>query len=156
MATMRLQNLLATVCLITVAGCAAATPTAPTTGPTAEEAAANRAEPYREGKTALSEYAATTPCDGAHAAAVERSIGELEGMVEDFHAVRISNYEETARQRHVELAFDYASTALDKGCLDAADDTYRRLISFYVGSAYSGIRDRARIGIDDVRAARRR
>ena len=44
--------------------------------------------------------------------------------------------------------------ALKSGCLDVADQAYRRIISYYTGSAYAGIRDRAKLGIDDVRSAR--
>ncbi len=58
------------------------------------------------------------------------------------------------RGYHTSLAFAFGEAALAKRCLDDADETYRGLVTLYVGSNYSGIRDRARVGIADVRTLR--
>ena len=49
-----------------------------------------------------------------------------------------------------------ADKALKKGCFDIADKQYRQVMSIYSGSSYSALRDRAKIGIEDIRDARRR
>jgi hypothetical protein len=123
---------------------------------TADQAAAKRAKPFVEGQAALSRYAATSDCANADASAVKKNIAKLQEMVLSFHKLPSGFYhfENEAHQRHTALAFGYADEGLKKGCLDDADKVYRELISFYTGSAYDGIRDRAKLGIDDVRVAR--
>ena len=84
-------------------------------------------------------------------------IEDLEQAVASINGVGLGvlrDAERDARERHTTLAFAFADAALRKGAYDLADRVYRRLVEFYVGNAYSGIRERARIGIDDVRALR--
>lgn len=50
--------------------------------------------------------------------------------------------------------FDIADTALNLGCLDIADTNYRQVFKVYTGRAYTAHRERAKIGIDDVRQKR--
>jgi hypothetical protein len=38
---------------------------------------------------------------------------------------------------------------------DLADKHYKEIINIYIGSNYSGLRDRAKIGLDDIREAQR-
>lgn len=64
------------------------------------------------------------------------------------------HYEREARDRHTELAFAFADEALSRNCLDSADRVYRDHSTFHVGATYSGIRDRAKLGIEDVRSRR--
>lgn len=120
-------------------------------GPTEEEAANNRERPFRQGVAALEAYRRGSGSKEA----VLKEIAELESQTGMFQTVQLYDYANTAREWHTSLAFAFAEAALKKGELDAADRVYRRLIEFYVGSAYSGIRDRARLGIDDVREVRR-
>lgn len=47
---------------------------------------------------------------------------------------------------------DVAEAALKHGCLDVADEMYRHVLQRYVGIAYSGLRQRAQVGINDVRS----
>jgi hypothetical protein len=68
--------------------------------------------------------------------------------------VEIARIQAGSIERHTSLAFGLADAALESGCLDVADQAYRRIITYYTGSAYAGLRDRAKLGIDDVRAAR--
>jgi hypothetical protein len=48
-----------------------------------------------------------------------------------------------------------ADAYLQHKCLDEADKTYRSVLISYIGSNYVAARQRAQVGIDDVRAARR-
>ena len=123
-------------------------------GPTAQEAAANRAQPYEDGLKALQTYQTSGECATTAASKVEAMMDELKTMTSNFHSIKMTSLEREARDRHTDLSFRYADAALHKNCLDQADQVYRDLIHFYVGGAYSGIRDRARVGIDDVRARR--
>lgn len=125
------------------------------TGPTEEQAAQNRARPFVEGMAALERYRASDGCDGPDAQEVRAKIAELEESLSLFHRVQsFPQYEREARDRHTALSFAFADAALQRGCLDDADAVYRSLVAFYTGGAYAGIRDRAKLGIDDVRAAR--
>jgi len=59
------------------------------------------------------------------------------------------------RRIAADLTLDIAESALKHDCLDFADKVYRSVISTYVGSGYAAHRQRAQIGIDDVRAAKK-
>lgn len=125
-------------------------------GPTAAEAALNRARPYHEGLAALDRYRESGECETA--GPVLSKITELEEDARDWNSlssVGLRHYAAKARERHAALAFAFAEEALNRGCLDDADRVYRRMIEFYVGAGYSGIRDRARLGVEDVRSTRR-
>ena len=54
----------------------------------------------------------------------------------------------------INARFDIADTALKGDCLDIADENYRHVIKVYTGSSYAAQRDRAKLGIDDVRQKR--
>ncbi|MER2520222.1 MAG: hypothetical protein ABTQ34_05985 [Bdellovibrionales bacterium] len=51
----------------------------------------------------------------------------------------------------LEAIFELADLAKERRCYKDADKLYRHVIERYVGVYYSGFRDRARIGIDDIR-----
>jgi hypothetical protein len=119
-----------------------------------EQVAKIRARPFVEGMEALERYRASQGCDGPDAKEVLAKIAELEEDVSLFHDVEFPEYERESRDRHTTLSFGFADEALRRRCLDDADRVYRRLVAFYTGSAYAGIRDRAKLGIDDIRAAR--
>jgi len=124
-------------------------------GLTEEETAKNRARPYVEGLAALDLFRAASDCANQHARDVLDRIAKLRDDVTLFHRVQsFPQYEREARDRHTGLAFAFADEALSRGCLDAADGVYRDIFAFYVGATYSGIRDRAKLGIEDVRARR--
>jgi hypothetical protein len=59
------------------------------------------------------------------------------------------------RQMSADLTLDVADSALTDGCLDFADKAYRNVISTYVGLGFAAHRQRAQIGIDDVRPAKK-
>lgn len=122
---------------------------------TNEEAARNRARPYLDGVAALELFRASTDCENLHSHDVLDRIAKLREDVSLFHSVRsFPQYEQEARDRHTELSFAFADEALRHGCLDTADAVYRDVFTFYVGATYAGIRDRAKLGIEDVRARR--
>jgi hypothetical protein len=50
--------------------------------------------------------------------------------------------------------FLVADQALKSGCLTVADRYYHRVIDIFTGTAYASYRQRAQIGIDDVRSRR--
>jgi hypothetical protein len=54
----------------------------------------------------------------------------------------------------LQSTFEIADTFKKVGCLDDADQLYRRVQSQYVGSAYVAQRERAATGIEDIRALR--
>lgn len=122
-------------------------------GPTESEAAQNRAKSYVAGRAALDRYTAGHGDEAADRATVLRMIEDLQEQTSQFHAVRMYEYERQSRERHLDLAFGFADTALTKGDLEAADHVYRGLIAFYVGGTYDGIRDRAMLGLRDIRYA---
>ncbi len=124
-------------------------------GVTVEQAAGNRSRPYVEGVTALNRYTAESRCDNQHSTIVQDKISELEKTVSTFKKFGMSRYVPQARDMHTYLAFGYANEALKKGCLNDSISIYQRLFTFYTGSAYSGIRDSAKLGIEEVRVARK-
>jgi len=148
--------------LLALAGCAGpgspqqvASGSPATAGPTADQAAQNRARPFVKGMEALERYRASEGCDSPDGREVLAKIAELEESVSLFHQVQsFPQYEREARARHTELAFAFADEALRRDCLDDADRVYRGIVAFYTGNAYAGLRDRAMLGIDDVRARR--
>ncbi|MCI0365521.1 MAG: hypothetical protein L0Y44_16725 [Phycisphaerales bacterium] len=133
-------------------GCASKRPAVSTLA----EANENDARRYRDASEALEKWQADGGCSGPAHDAIVAKMNELEGNAARWNRVASSLpwQARTARERHTEIAFRFADVSLKRGCLDEADRTYRRLVEFYIGAAYSGIRDRARLGIDDVRAAR--
>ena len=122
---------------------------------TVEQAEENRSRPYVEGVAALNRYSAESNCDNQHSSVVRVKISELEGTVSTFTKFGMSRYVPQARDMHTSLAFGYANKALKKGCLNDSILIYQRLFTFYAGSAYSGIRDSAKLGIEEVRVARK-
>jgi len=60
------------------------------------------------------------------------------------------------RQRSATYQLDIADGALRKSCIDFADVVYRDVIKIYTGLGYAAHRQRAEIGLADVREARRR
>ncbi len=146
-----LHKLLCIVALISIGtGCLASRMTAAVE----KEATANRMKPYQEASAALSVWQESEGCMGQERDDVLAKMKSLEDNVSFWNRARVfSAYESEARSQHAEVAFAFADESLNRGCLDDADKTYRRLLELYAG-ADSGIRDRAKLGIEDVRAAR--
>lgn len=58
--------------------------------------------------------------------------------------------------RALNLRLTLADANLAHGCTDVADSLYRGAITIYTGDAYGPYRERARIGVDDVRAMKQK
>lgn len=59
-------------------------------------------------------------------------------------------------QLQITKQFQIADAFLARSCLDEADSLYRDVITTFLGGNYAAARQRAEIGIEDVRAARTR
>jgi hypothetical protein len=59
-----------------------------------------------------------------------------------------------AFKAEAETILALADAYLAKGCLDDADRVYRSIIKRFTGGVYEAVRQRAMIGVDDVRANR--
>ena len=139
--------------------CQLLSPTYQTPKPTAAEtqAAVQRYHAaYQEALAAVERYRKSSESENADSKTIEGRLSSLEQEAQALTSLggSLAGEARETRSRHTQLAFAYADAALEKGALEVADRTYRRLIDFYVGAAYSGIRDKARIGIDDVRSKR--
>lgn len=58
------------------------------------------------------------------------------------------------RQLTAGLILEIGDRALKKGCLDFAEEAYRTVIATFTGFGYVAHRQRAEIGLQDIRAAR--
>lgn len=111
-------------------------------------------QPYYDGLAALEQYRATADCANDTRDVVIKNILLLRVAFSLIHEAQVYETSRILQQYHTDLAFAFAEEALKRKCFDDADMMYRSMIKFYVGSSYGGVRDRARIGIDDVRTAR--
>jgi hypothetical protein len=55
---------------------------------------------------------------------------------------------------YANMRLDVADAAVKGVCYEIADSEFRYVMQLYVGNAYQAYRERAKIGIDDVRAKR--
>lgn len=152
---MRTTALVLVVCFL---GACRSAPTRPAPTQAEQNAARERyAAAYADALSAADRYAKVPEAENTDSREVEARLADLEKELVLFNRVSgstLRSAETETRSRHTKLAFALADAALAKGALDVADRTYRRLVEFYVGNAYSGIRDRARMGVDDVRSRR--
>jgi hypothetical protein len=124
---------------------------------------------YVSGLAALERYTSTHDCVGTDAKSIEHSIDQIEISVSAYNQfvdllrrmnvtqAELNEPEQFVREeinKHTSLAFNYATQAIKNGCINQSDRICRRLLEFYIGPAYAGIRDRAIVCIEDVRAAR--
>lgn len=114
-----------------------------------------RDQAVQDARDAFTEWQLSAQCQEHDSQAVLARILRLREYVHtEVHGGAPSITGSTARDIHAPLTFAFADECLQRRHLSTADAAYRSLIEFYVGPAYSGIRDRARLGIDDVRDAR--
>jgi hypothetical protein len=95
-----------------------------------------------------------------HAAASTLSLAKNEFNL--YQQIRDTSYLEKSKahmsaalaqlRKNLDERFEMADAALSAGCLTLADDGYRDIIKTHTGEADQAARDRAKIGIDDVRA----
>lgn len=135
---------------------AAAILTAPalSQGVTSEQAAANRQADFDALMASADGMRQSHQCPAASAEdEIRKNLKSMENVV----IATDGGYDylgREAKSRHIRAAFAVADAALSQKCLDLADSIYRGIIELYSGAVYNGIRDRAMIGIEDVRAAR--
>jgi hypothetical protein len=79
---------------------------------------------------------------------------KLELALDQVRSVRLYNSLE-AKRASADGQLIVADVARKASCLDFADATYRDVIATFIGMGYVSHRQRAEIGIDDVREARR-
>lgn len=125
----------------------------------AKKEAEQRIAPYVEGQQLLMQFTKEQGCQSPTVQALQQKIEAMREINAKFSMYAYSSrhmYEAmTLRGFHTSTVFEFADTSLKKKCLDLAEQQYRSLIEYYIGTSYTGIRDRARIGLDDVREARR-
>lgn len=121
-------------------------------------AMANADNAYANGMSTLKSYQAEKTCDSPNSNIIKSDIDEIMNSLNEVTVKMGSHnplYTRKIKLQHQNLSFEFADSALKKGCLDDANIVYRDIVNMYVGQAYGGIRDRARLGIDDVRAAKK-
>lgn len=85
----------------------------------------------------------------------QRSLGPNErGNYSNVQLREMLKATEALNELALQSIFEVADTFMKVGCLDDADQLYRRVQSQYIGSAYGAQRERAATGINDVRALR--
>lgn len=60
-----------------------------------------------------------------------------------------------SRTSNAQLRLDIADTALASNCIIIADELYRSVLKFYTESRFLGLREVAKIGVEDVRDRKR-
>lgn len=97
-------------------------------------------------RMAVADAVAAPGCSGPK---VDQMWAIWRGMVTAYRPVGLSALRDSAGH----LLFQ-ADEMKRKGCLDEADRGYREVVSTYVGNGYAAYRQRAEIGIEDIRRAR--
>lgn len=95
-------------------------------------------------------------CDSAELDLAEFDLGTHAGMLANPSVARDAEGSRGITVRYRDAAFGIADHALAIGCFDVADRFYRHVIVHLDGPGAAGLRQRAQVGIDDVRAARAR
>lgn len=81
----------------------------------------------------------------------ERFNGSLSGAMYNMEHIEVRQSINTA----AELRLSAADSLTRAKCYDQADELYRSVIATYTGTSYVALRERAKIGIDDIRDKRR-
>ncbi len=116
-----------------------------------------RESAYAEATNLLDAFEKETPgnCNSPNAYKVETELLKLTGQESMYYSMKIWGMLSRVQKMKWDIQFRLAETALKQKCPDIADRVYRDIIANYTGASYAGIRDRARVGLDDVREARR-
>lgn len=121
-----------------------------------EDPFSSSAHRFAEAEAAIQQFKTEHECHGPGSAQASSAIDELERLASYWTSVKASDPRVSdMRTRHYTASFDFAEVAKAKGCLDEADVIYRHLITVYSGLMYQSVRERAKLGIDDIREARR-
>lgn len=99
------------------------------------------------------------------AATVRNAVTVIEGFAEEKERFNgglsgaMYNMEHIEVRQSIATAADLRLSAADAltraKCYDQADELYRSVIATYTGASYAAFRERAKVGIDDIRDKRR-
>lgn len=119
---------------------------------------ADRTSAHTEGLKAVIAFLneSSGNCETTDVLNAQMAIATLSSQESYYHSMQIWGFLTETQKRKWAIQFALAQAALTQKCLDLADGIYRDIIQTYTGSAYAGIRERARVGLDDVRDARRK
>lgn len=153
--------------LLTNAGAASAQSTKP--APATEQSSAaptsdRQPDLLNDGQSRLQDlereidsFRASNACDGPEEREVRLALIEFELMIGRYPLYPAPGaYFRFMVEDFISQNLAFADAALEMRCLDLADETYRGVIATYTGTLWSSARQRAQIGVDDVRAARGR
>jgi hypothetical protein len=104
----------------------------------------------------LANYIATGDCGENFDITFIMTAVDHAGMIANMMQTELSDW--ANRIEVLQLRADWELTLADavkgKGCLDYADQLYRHVLASYIGPLWQGYRDRAMVGIADIRAVR--
>lgn len=97
------------------------------------------------------------PCnlDDPDAISAQNYLSLLSSREDELYRIKAWNSHSRLHSMKMELQFALADAAKAKRCFGLADELYRKVITVYTGSSYAAERERARIGIDDIREEKR-
>jgi hypothetical protein len=90
-----------------------------------------------------------TDCNSQNLKLAVLSAREVESVADQRSETLVEYNQDSA-----DLDLEIADVALSAGCLDTAENMYRHVIERYIGFVYAAYRQRAQIGIEDVRTKR--
>ncbi len=122
----------------------------------------NQARPYIQAKIALDKLKGMDSWDTPTVIDVETNLNGLKdlysSMQDAANSLGMREFRVSANEfqkKYTYLSFEFAELAVKRKEFDTAESVYRGLISFFDGDTFGGIRDRAKIGLDDVKEARK-
>ena len=112
---------------------------------------------YRDGLSAVQIFRVSEDeCSGTDLATAKFSLTYLSMRESYFYSLQLWSSHRDIHRMKMGVHFSLADAAKEKNFYDIADNLYRDIITTYTGSSYAGIRDRAKLGIDDIKEARQR
>jgi len=119
-----------------------------------------RAAEYRSALIQLDKIKNSKQWDLAAEAEIRRLIVSQKQTFESFQTLsalsqEMKLYAQEASGYLIEMMFGVADLAFKRHQLETADEYYRQIIIYFSGPAANGIRERAKLGVEDVRDARR-
>jgi len=165
MGKLTMKNVLMMLAVVAVAGCA----TGPQQPSQIELAIWGADINYEETLEAIEQFKTTDPvdCNSSSMLVADNRTSNIESDASDLYSVlvgggRYSNVQKIASSEALDILnplaikgrFLMADSYLALGCLDQADETYRGIQTRYSGSSFASVRERALLGVTDVRSQR--
>ena len=160
-----MKNVLMMLAVVAVAGCA----TGPRQPSKTEMAVHASRSSYSAALSGIERFVTTDPvdCNSSSMMAASNSLSNIEAKASSFYSVLSGGgrYSYVQKQNASEALdvlnpmaikgrFLMADSYLALGCLDQADATYRDIQIRYSGSSFASVRERALLGVADVRSQR--